>query len=90
MPEEIQLGQVYRDSITGFQGTATAVTIYLYGCRRVALERGDKDGKSETEYVDEQRLVHVESEMAVASPATAGGPHDAPPARAMPPERDPR
>lgn len=34
----IKLGQKYRDLITGFEGTASAIAHYLNGCDRVLLE----------------------------------------------------
>lgn len=46
------LGQKCKDSITGFEGIATARHQYLYGCIRYTLE--NKKGLSET--FDEQRL----------------------------------
>ena len=93
----IVLGQKYRDSITGAEGTATSRTEFLYGCVRVCLERVDKDGKIQTEYFDEQRLLTIDTGASagfkgapVASPATSGGPGEAPPARSVPPAREAR
>lgn len=73
----IQLGKVYRDSHTGFEGTATARTEFLYGCVRVMLEapKLKDDGTPKEAWFDEQRLV-------AHSPATSGGPREAPPRRA--------
>jgi len=68
------------DILTGFAGTATSRTDYLYGCVRVLLEAGDKDSKPVSDYFDEQRL--REASGAIPFPtAISGGPHDAPPSR---------
>ena len=34
---KVTLGKEYRDSISGFQGVATARTTYLHGCVRVLI-----------------------------------------------------
>lgn len=68
---KLKLGKKYKDSISGFVGTATGVAEYLYGCRRVQLE-GDKDGKPEDFWFDEQRL------EGVSSTAVTGGPQNDP------------
>ena len=55
----IELGKKYKDSITGFEGIATARTEYMFGCVRILLE-GKKlkpDGTSNELWFDEQRLV---------------------------------
>jgi hypothetical protein len=69
----VALGTRYRDSITGFEGVATARYEFLYGCVRVLLE-GTKDGKPAEYTFDEQRLTDVPS-------ATSGGPAPEPPSR---------
>lgn len=60
---EIKLGDKVRDSITGFEGTATARVEYINGCVQFCVTpRVDKDGKSGVaEYVDYQRLEVVEA-----------------------------
>lgn len=73
----ITLGERYKDRHSGYEGIAVGVTIYLYGCRHVLLESGqrDKDGKIEALWFEEERLEGVE----VTS--TKGGPMPHPPAR---------
>lgn len=67
----LELGQTYRDEITGFEGVCTGVTIYLNGCIQALLEPKDKpDAKHK--WIDEQRL-------GVPALATAGGPQSTPP-----------
>ena len=83
MNDRCKLGFVYEDLITGFKGTATARTEYLYGCVRVCLEPGGLiDGKPRAEaWFDEQRLFP-------GSLATAGGPGIVAPERQNPPARE--
>ena len=61
----ITLGKTYRDPITGFEGVAIAVTYWMHGCARVALEAGYtvKDTgqvKSAIEWVDCDRVTNHE------------------------------
>lgn len=76
-----QLGNKYRDTLTGFEGTATGRTEYLYGCVRVLLEGAGSDRKPEDFWFDEQRLIEVGAERPVETNATSGGPSPAPPSR---------
>ena len=57
----VKLGRKYRDTISGFEGTAVAITEWLYGCRRVGLAPHElKDGQLiENQWFDEQQLVEV-------------------------------
>ena len=85
----IKLGSKVVDSITGFEGIATARHEYLYGCVRITITP-DKlhDGKPvDEQWFDEQRLNLVEVRDPVVSPlssARTGGPQSAPPSRSMP------
>lgn len=73
----IALGERYKDRHTDYEGVATAITIYLYGCRHVCLESGkfDKEGKPEALWFEEERLEGIK----VTS--TKGGPMPQPPVR---------
>jgi hypothetical protein len=55
---KIQLGKTYTDSITGFEGIATARVEYLTGCTHICLQaKVNKDGViPEGQYFDESRL----------------------------------
>lgn len=78
MEDAVELGSEVRDSITGFEGTATGRAEYLYGCVRIQVEAHEiKDGEPQSCWFDEQRL-------SAASKATTGGPQSAPPARQHP------
>lgn len=74
---DIVLGQKYRDRHTGYEGIATAVTIYLYGCRHVLIESGgfDKEGKIDTKWFEEERI------EGITPRSKHGGPMPHPPAR---------
>lgn len=69
---DVVMGDTYRDSITGLEGTATAVTFFLHACERVTLEFM-REGKMAYEVFDAPRLVHVETEVA-PKVAKTGGP----------------
>ncbi len=59
----VELGQVYEDDITGLQGVATGLCIYLFGCRQVQLTpmaAGSLAGHGKPSWIDEQRLLHTE------------------------------
>lgn len=62
----VRPGDRVKDSITGFEGTVTSVTEYLYGCVRCGVEGKGSDGKPEEFVFDEQRLTR-------APAATSGG-----------------
>lgn len=78
MEDAVELGSKVKDSITGFKGVAIARCTYLYGCVHVQVEASTlTDGKSVTEWFDEQRL-------SAASKARTGGPQPTPSARQHP------
>lgn len=81
-----KLGSRVRDTLTGFEGYATAYVIHLYGCARIAIQPDlDKDGKMvDAEWIDIQRVEVVEAKVAeVKNPkaAVSGGPQKDPPMR---------
>lgn len=88
----VKLGEKYRDSITGVEGTATARVEYLYGCVRIDLEGVDKAGEPKAWIFDEQRLVSVATNEPVKVTATSGGDRQRPSERSQPSRegRDPR
>jgi hypothetical protein len=55
----IELGSKVKDSITGFSGIATGRAEYLHGVPRVLVEATQltADGKTESNWIDEPRLV---------------------------------
>lgn len=57
---DVILGRTYTDPLTGFTGPATAVTVYLHACERVALEVV-KDGAIMFESFDAPRLIDSET-----------------------------
>lgn len=59
----IVLGQVYKDSITGFEGVAIARTDWIYGCQRVTLQPQklkEDGGVQKSEVFDVGQLVGVD------------------------------
>lgn len=75
----IELGDIARDTITGFQGVVIADTKWIHGCRRLAIQPKElKDGKP-MDHVsfDEPQLVLVEPHVARTTTGT-GGPRPEP------------
>lgn len=68
---DVELGDRYRDSLTEFEGVATAVTFYLHACERVTLEF-IKDGELKYESFDAPRLIHVKTETQPTTTRTGG------------------
>lgn len=73
---DIKLGERYKDTQTGIEGTATAVSFYQYGCERVNLE-AVVEGKIEEYGFDAPRLTHIDTNVRAESPRR-GGPDKAP------------
>lgn len=62
---KLQLGDLAKDRITGFEGIVIAITHWLNGCARIALQprQLDKDGRVlMSESFDEEQLELVEEE----------------------------
>jgi hypothetical protein len=76
---EVNLGDVVKDKITGFQGMVIAITHWLNGCIRINVQpQALKDGKPiESECFDIQQIEVVKAK---ASPVTKrpGGPFPKP------------
>jgi hypothetical protein len=83
----IKLGDVARDTITGFEGVVIGDTKWLHGCRRLTLQpRELKDGKPiDPLSFDEPQLVLVGTRIAAGTSDT-GGPRPEP-ARVSAPTR---
>lgn len=93
---KIKLGDVARDSITGFEGVVFCRVEYLFGCVRFSLQpQALHEGKPiPSETFDEEQLVWVRSTLEPKSdrgdriPAVATGGHrPEPAARQIPPRR---
>lgn len=73
---EIELGKKYRDSATGFEGTASAVYFFKHGCERVALKGLNNQGDLVEFVFDAPELEHQSGEAVKLLEAKTGGPHD--------------
>ena len=70
---DIILGEKYRDEQTGYEGTATALYFFQYGCERVTIETLDPGRKQLVqETFDAPRLVHVETGKRATVTRTGG------------------
>jgi hypothetical protein len=76
----IVLGRRYRDTQTGIEGTAVALTFYQHGCERASIEFVVQ-GKIEIEGFDVPRLVDAETTKEPENSGRNGGPRDAVPRR---------
>lgn len=73
---KIELGSRVRDTHTGFEGIAVAVTHWEHGCSRYGIQPTnlDKGKMREIEWVDEQRVEVVEALKDAKAPRKVGGP----------------
>lgn len=70
---DVVLGDQYRDSQTGFEGVATAIYFYQYGCERVQVEAFDKKTQDIRSLAfDAPRLIHVKTGKAPKVTRTGG------------------
>lgn len=89
----VELGKVYRDKITGFQGVAISKTEFLYACERVGLQPQElKDQKlidpayfdiHQLELVEEKKDVDFSPKVTVKKERT-GGPGEVAPRHTIP------
>ena len=68
-PQAVELGDRAKDAITGLGGIVSAITNFLYGCRRIAIQpESSKDGKiPEMFVVDEPQTIVVKKGVHVAT-----------------------
>lgn len=78
-PQGIRLGDVVKDSISGFQGVVTSWTDWLNGCTRLGVTPEEtKDGKPvETHSFDIEQLVLVKARNRPAAVKHGGDRDDA-------------
>jgi hypothetical protein len=70
---DIELGEVYVDAQTGYEGTVTAVYFFQHACERVLLEAYDSKTKKVIETVfDAPRLTHKASGKKATTEKTGG------------------
>lgn len=90
----IQPGDFVRDRLSGLEGHVTAVTSYLYSCRRVCIQppRDAEQSKMPDSYwFDEPQLEVLEAGAFVAEiPEVAGAPRRTGGGPDAPPRDDPR
>lgn len=63
----MDLGKTYKDTITGFTGVAVGHCKYITGCNQVLLspKGSDSSVKPESQWIDEQRLEVIETELMI-------------------------
>ena len=74
----IELGDIARDTITGFEGVVISETYWLNGCLRFAIQPQQlKDGKViESEWFDSQQVELVQANYRTAQKKTGGPQND--------------
>ena len=71
----IKLGSKVRDTLTGFEGTATGRTTFLYGCVRICIESTEiQKGEVVENWFDEQRVETVKKTKPQVSPGSSAAP----------------
>ena len=83
---KVGLGDIARDTVTGFRGVATVRSEYISGCARVGLQPpvGDDGKVPEAQYFDEPMLEVLQAAAVAAKPTDRGGPRPAPQQHAAP------
>lgn len=81
-----ELGKKYKDTLSGFEGTAIAVIKYITGCIQYELKAyGLHEGVPlKAQWFDEIRLEQVDESETVLPEGPNGGPADHPPAPSRP------
>jgi hypothetical protein len=69
----ITLGTKVRDTVSGWEGTATARYEYMNGCVRYEISAHDKDGKPESFVFDEQQIEALPVEPLKTKKRRTGG-----------------
>ncbi len=59
--KSIKLGDMVKDTVTGYKGTVVATSDYIHGCRRLCIQaKAKKDGTFvDGIWFDEPRLVYT-------------------------------
>ena len=76
MDIKIKLGDYARDRVTGYEGLVTAITDWLYGCRRITLQRqgwDEKNGKPFEAYTTDDPACELVEANEVQNPVQQGG-----------------
>lgn len=79
---ELKLGERYRDTNTGFEGTCTVISFFQHGCERLTIKGMNKQGDVVDYAFDapEVELVKTSKPVKLLEEKT-GGPHDRAPVR---------
>lgn len=77
--DNIELGDIARDTITGFQGVAVGVYKWIHGCERLYLQpRELKEGKPLDAVAFDRPQLELISKAAVKTTGNTGGPRPDP------------
>ena len=77
---KLEVGTRQRDKVSGWEGTLTAVYVYMNGCVRVELAGTNDKGAPESYVFDHEQIEPVKDAPKVESKAVpSGGPRDSTP-----------
>lgn len=76
----VELGAMYRDELTGFEGRCVALSFWEYGCVRVTLESRTlkENGEPRSATFDEPRVQLAETREPVKASSAPMGPRPEP------------
>lgn len=73
--DNIELGDIARDTITGFQGVVVATHKWIHGCERLSIQpRELKDGKPIESATFDRPQLELISKAAAKTTGNTGGP----------------
>ena len=77
MKNQVKLGDLVKDTVTGFKGIAIADITYYNGCRQICIKPKMKKGEvkmGDGEYVDIQQVKVIKSKTQKVERKATGGP----------------
>lgn len=75
MTKQANLGDIAKDTITGFKGIVIGITKWLHGCRRITIQPQTlKDGKPVDSVSFDEPQVQVLKSAKVPTTSDTGGP----------------
>lgn len=81
MSEKLNLGDVAKDTISGYEGVVVCVATWLHGCRRITIQplKLNKDGAPHDGFTfDEPQLKLIKRAKVPKGDDTTGGPRPEP------------
>jgi len=82
----VKLGDIARDTVTGYQGVVVCISTWLHGCRRITMQAQEcqADGKPKESCTFDEPQIEVVNERAYPTSSNTGGPRPEPVQRSAP------